>query len=208
MLIASPVPDRALIIDCYQPLDVASCLQLAALGYHSCIRYVDNLTPQEVDWITDAKMGLMLIRTCRRGGWIPTALSGTSDGQSIAHASAVLGLPKGVTGIIDDEGPGGADTDEIAYCNAAYEALATYCSPELYVGAGTHLSSAQLYHDLRFTGYFHSGSVVPWVEVRGYNLIQDPPLNRELPGLPGRVFDVSQAQADALGSRCVCAISI
>jgi hypothetical protein len=209
MLIASPVPDGSLLVDTYEPLDLASCLQLSALGYHGCIRYIDNLTPQEVDWITlDGKMGLMLIRSCRRAGWIGTAMMGTSDGQQIAHAAAVLGLPKGVSGFIDDEGAGGNDSDELSYLNAASESLSSYCLAGLYVGEGTHLSSAQLYHDLKFTRYFRSASDVPWVEVRGYCLVQEPPLDRTLSGLPDRTFDVSKASADALGGQLSWAIAV
>lgn len=208
MLVAQEVPDGSLVVDCYQPLNLAACLQLAALGMRACLRYIDNLTAREAEWITeDAKMGLLFVRSCRAGGWLPTAIMGTSDGQQIAHAIAVLGCPKGVSGIIDHEGPGGSVVDEALYLNAAYEALAGYCLPAVYVGAGTRLTADQLWHSLKMTRYMKSGSNVPDVAVRGYCVVQEPPLDRELPGLPNRKFDVSRANADRLGGRLVMAVA-
>jgi hypothetical protein len=208
MLIAQDVPDGSQIADCYQPLDLPSCLQLSALGFGGVVRYIDNLTLREIEWITDhGKLGLMLIRTCRKEGWKPTRLEGVADGQSIAAASSRLGLPKGVSAWIDDEGPGGVAEDEIAYLNAAYDELVRYCLPGIYVGAGTHLSSNELYHRLKMTRYWHSGSFVPDVETRSYCIRQEPPLNRVLPGMPERLFDVSTAKADNLSGRCVWAVA-
>jgi hypothetical protein len=208
MLVAQEVPDGAMVVDCYQPLDLGSCLQLAAIGAKACLRYTDSTTQREVEWITeDAHMGILFVRTCRKGGWLPTAIMGTSDGQQIARAVATFGCPKGITGIVDHEGPGGTAQDEILYLNAAYDALVSYCLPCVYVGAGTRLTSFQLRHSLKMTRYMKSGSNVPDVDDRGYCMVQEAPLDRELPGLPGRKFDVSHAKADRLGGRLVMAVA-
>lgn len=208
MLIAQDVPPGTRVLDTYQPMDLASCLQASALGYGAMVRYIDNLTLREVEWITiDGKMGLMLIRTCRKAGWMPTQLIGTADGQSIAAAAARLGLPKGVSGFLDDEEPGGTAEDEIAYLNAGTDAINTYCLAGGYIGSDTRMSSDQLYHRLRMTRYWKAGSNEPPVAIRGYAMYQEPPLNRILAGMPERLFDVSVANGDALGGRCVMAVA-
>lgn len=208
MLVAQQVPVGARILDCYQPLDLPSCLQASALGFTGAVRYIDNLTLREIEWITDhGRMGLMLVRTCRAGGWFPTSLAGIADGQSIASAASRFGLPKGISCWIDDEEPGGTAADEIAYLNSAFRELAGYCLPGIYVGAGTHLDADQLYRSLICTRYWHSGSQVPDVATRGYCMHQTPPLNRVLEGMPERLFDVSVANGDSLNGRAVWAIA-
>jgi hypothetical protein len=205
MLVAQEVPDGALVVDCFQPLDLASCLQLAALGMKACLRYTDSLTSREIEWITeDAHMGLMLVKACRKGGWVPTPLAGTSDGHAISHAAARLGLPKGVSAWIDLEGSGGTADSEAVYANAAFAEMG-YALGGIYVGAGCHMDAFALYHDLTCSRYWKSGSNVPTPADRGFCLVQEPPLDRELPGLPGRLFDVSRATADAKGGRAVMA---
>jgi hypothetical protein len=206
-LIAAEVPDGALLVDCFQALDLPSCLQLSALGYKGVVRYVDNLTAREVEWIAeDAHMGLMLVKTCRRGGWTPTVLEGTADGQALSHAAAVLGLPKGVSAWIDLEGSDGTADAEAAYCNAAFAEM-SYCLAGIYVGAGCHMDAFDLYHNLTCSRYWKSGSNVPTPADRGYCLKQVPPLDRVLEGLPGRVFDVDIAWADAKSGRATWAIA-
>ncbi len=207
MLVAQETPDGSLVVDCYQPLDLAACLQLAALGMKGVARYIDNLTSREIEWIVDhGHMGLMLVKACRKGGWVPTPLEGTADGQAIAHAAAVLGFPRGVSAWIDLEGSGGTAESEAAYANTAFAEMG-YTLGGIYVGAGCHLDGFALYHDLTCSRYWKSGSNVPTPVERGFCLVQESPLDRELPGLPGRRFDVSRANADRLGGRLVMAVA-
>jgi len=106
---------------------------------------------------------------------VPSASKGTTVGQAAANNAALLGFPKGLTIWCDLEwkqAPAN-DDDTIAYANAWAAAVqAGGYEPGLYVGMNMGLSSSQLYYKLSFAHYWKSASEVPWVETRGFQMVQ------------------------------------
>lgn len=160
-------------------------------GYSFCIRYVSlgsteasgDLTYTEATNILNSGLALMVVQHVRNSGWNPNGTLGTQDGTNAANNCKNLGLPSGVTVWCDLEGVSGSvsSQDIINYCNNWYAQVskAGYV-PGLYVGANCGLTSSQLYYSLSFTHYWKSGSVVPGVDNRGYQMVQfalDTPLH-------------------------------
>src|SRR5215212_7819026 len=83
--------------------------------------------------------------------------------------------PRRVNLWLDLEGIHHAASSEevIQYCNAWFDKVATAgFLPGIYVGANAILSGDELYWRLRTKHYWRSGSAVPDIPHRGYQLIQ------------------------------------
>ena len=66
-----------------------------------------------------------------------------------------------------------AAQDVIEYCNAWFEQVETAgYTTGIYVGASAILSGDQLFFNLRTKHYWKSGSAVPDIPHRGYQMIQ------------------------------------
>jgi hypothetical protein len=91
----------------------------------------------------------------------------------------------------------------IAYCNNWFdEVVAKGYVPGIYVGAGAILTGTQL-ANLKFQHYWKSGSIVPKIPDRGYQLIQtipNPPLGELRHGIP---IDFDLTQTDSLGGQVI-----
>jgi hypothetical protein len=117
----------------------------------------------------------------------------------VTHARSI-GLPDGVNIFLDLEGvPSTVSADDvIAYCNAWYDVVhgAGYV-PGIYVGDSTQLSGGQLYNDLKMQHYWKSGSDVPDIPTRGYQMVQSIPGNP--PSIGSQTIDTNVTMTDRLG---------
>lgn len=163
------------------PSDTASLF--ADDGFVFCVRYLSLSTPQddgdlsylEATAILDAGLALMPVQHVLEPGWMPTASLGDLQGAAAAANAREVGFPGGVNVWLDLEGVGidASSDDVIAYCNAWFDQVtAAGYLPGLYVGASCGLTGDQLFWDLTCKSYWQSGSDVPDVDQRGYQMVQ------------------------------------
>jgi hypothetical protein len=168
---------------------------LVAQGYRFCARYLhrskrvdatpdgesrsiaDALSIAEANTLLRAGLGLVPVQF-GHSTLVPTASLGASVGEAAASNAAGLGFPAGVTVWCDIEWkseakPSGSQST-IDYVNAWAKAVAAAgFRPGLYVGSNTPLTSSELYYELpQVKHYWKSASSTPWVDVRGFQLIQ------------------------------------
>jgi hypothetical protein len=90
-----------------------------------------------------------------------------------------------------------------AYCNNWFDEVAAKSYvPGIYVGADAILTGTQL-SNLKFRHYWKSGSTVPSIPGRGYQLIQtipNPPLGLLRHGIH---IDFDATQTDSLGGQVI-----
>lgn len=176
-------PAGVIGFDLNSKINGAKAKQFYANGYRFCLRYVgrtdhhaaNDLTEDEAKVIVDAGLALMVVQHYSGKGWVPTPDLGSDYGQHAASNASEAGIPDGVSVFLDLEGikSGTPPTDIIAYCNNWFAAVETggYV-PGVYVGANAILSGDELYWDLKTTHYWKSGSTVPDIPHRGYQMVQ------------------------------------
>jgi hypothetical protein len=117
----------------------------------------------------------MAVQHVAAEGWSPSQALGQEYGGNAAANAQSVGLPAGVNVWLDLEGvaASAAPADIAAYCNAWYDVVsgAGYV-PGVYVGANAGLSGDDLFFKLKMSHYWKSGSNVPDISHRGYQLIQ------------------------------------
>jgi hypothetical protein len=125
-------------------------------------------------------------------GWVATAQLGKTYGTNAASNAQQVGLPAGMNIWLDLEGVSkkSSHQDVIDYCNAWFNQVdgAGYLSG-VYVGADATLTSEELFLNLKTRHYWRSGSTVPPIAHRGYQLIQHI----------GTALDTNVTQTDDLG---------
>lgn len=152
-------------------------------GFSFCVRYLSRTMPPAEGDLSHAEarsilaggLALMAVQHVMRPGWTAHGARGLAYGvAAVAHAQAV-GLPRGVTLWLDLEGVRRdvPREDVIDYCNYWFDAVATAgYAPGLYVGANCRLDGDALYWRLRTRHYWRSGSRVPDLPHRGYQMMQ------------------------------------
>ena len=152
-------------------------------GFAFCVRYLtrgagqakSDLGADEANGILDAGLGLMAVQHVSKSGWSPTAKLGSSYGGYAASNAQEVGLPPGINLWLDLEGVNhsAASEDVIAYCNAWFDTVnaAGYVGG-IYVGANAVLSGDELFWRLKTQHYWQSGSAVPALPERGYQMSQ------------------------------------
>ncbi len=176
-------------------------------GFAFCIRYLSrglgqqpgDLTAAEAGLILDAGLALMAVQHVDEEGWRPSADLGASNGNHAAANAGEVGFPFGVNIWLDLEGVHHlvSAEDVIAYCNAWHtEVAAAGYVPGIYVGANATLTGDQLYWRVKMKHYWKSGSDVPDIPHRGYQLVQ-----RIVPGdtMAGIGIDRNVTSTDAFG---------
>lgn len=207
-------PSGVLGFDTNTVVSASVAKQFYADNYRFCVRYVartgsntvPNLTYQEALDILSAGLGLMVVQHVQGWGWTPTAALGTEYGSNAAIFAAELGLPKGVNLWLDLEGVNSSvSANTVAdYCNNWYqEVLDAGYVPGIYVGASAILSSIELYSALKFEHYWKSGSTVPPVATRGYQMVQK---NLDIT-VNGIQIDQDETQDDSLGGQVLWLIN-
>jgi hypothetical protein len=164
-------------------ISAAAAVAFRQRGFGFCVRYLSRATPQaanDLSWaeaqaILSGGLGLMAVQHVMRAGWVPDAARGAQYGTAAVSNAQAVGLPPGMTVWLDLEGVrGGVDSaDVIAYCNAWFALLAAAgYVPGIYVGANCGLDGDALYWRLQTRHYWRSGSDVPDLPQRGYQLVQ------------------------------------
>jgi hypothetical protein len=180
-------PQGMLGFDCDFELTAQDVATYVAQGYKFCVRYITraqpteqpgDLTNSEANTILAGGLALMAVQHVAASPWTPSQSLGTQYGSNAVSCAKEVGLPAGMNIWLDLEGVASGTPSQtvIDYCNAwaAPVAQAGYV-PGLYVGANAILDSDDLYWDLQFQHYWRSGSSVPDVAVRGYQLFQRIP---------------------------------
>lgn len=153
------------------------------MGFQFCIRYLSRSTPQaggdlsseEAQAILDGGLSLMAVQHVMKPGWVPSVALGEQFGGAAATNAQSIGFPPAVTVWLDLEGirSGVESENVIGYCNAWFDAVARAgYGPGIYVGANCALSGDELFWRLRTKHYWRSGSSVPDIPHRGYQLVQ------------------------------------
>ena len=191
----------------------ATAHALREQGYRFCARYLHRSaqvdpTPQggalsvsEAQTILAAGLGLIPVQY-GDATLAPSAASGAQVGAAAASNAAGLGFPPGVTVWCDVEWKAEAAPKDsagtIAYVNAWADAVAAAgYRAGLYVGPNIPLSSTELYRSLPgIRHYWKAASAVPWVETRGFQLVQSLSLTSA-----GLYLDADVACYDGLGDR-------
>lgn len=193
--------------DCDSVLTPSSVAAFKAAGFTFAVRYVSlgavepayDLTAKEIDDILSGGLALMPVQHVRYEGWMPDEIMGRTYGHRAAAHCKEVGIFPGVTVWLDLEGisttvPASA---VIAYCNAWWgEVAAAGYEPGVYVGARSILTGGQLYFNLRMKRYWRSGSFVPPIPYRGYQMVQEI-LGESIGGVQ---FDRNITLADNFGS--------
>jgi len=199
------VPLGTLLVDTTQRLTRQNCAALKAAGIKGVIRYLPELTSEEILDIFAEGLGLMLVAHVRYPGWQPSMALGAADAERVGRRARELAIPMGAMVWCDLEGMGGTDKDAIAYSNSWVTMLRTFhYEAGAYVGAGVPLTGEQLFKKLLFIAYWKSLSLVPMVESRGYRMYQLTPAHEDLARgatfIAGVPVDVNVTQFDHKGS--------
>jgi hypothetical protein len=177
-------------------------------GFSFVIRYLSlgesedegDLSTAEARDILNSGLAVMAAQHVDYPGWTPSETLGSQYGANAAANAQKVGLPAGMNIWLDLEGvdESVSSSDVIAYCNAWFAAVAgAGYIPGLYVGADAILNSEELYYDLDVEYYWHSGSDVPPVDVRGYCMVQTINDAYEIDGC---AYCRDVIQADSMGS--------
>jgi glycoside hydrolase-like protein len=194
-------------IDCNTALTAANCAAMKAQGYSFCIRYVsrhatlasNDLSTAEANRILNAGLALMPVQHVALAGWAPSGALGTTNGQYAVTHVRNLGFPPGVNVWLDLEGVKSSVTHAsvIDYCNAWFaEIKSANFIPGVYVGSGAILTGDEFFWRLQTKHYWKSGSTVPPIPQRGYQMIQKIIRNDKVGGVE---IDRDLTQNDAFG---------
>jgi hypothetical protein len=185
-------------------LSKASAKAQYTKGYRFCFRYLsraskqgsNDLSAAEAAIILGAGLALGAVQHVAPEGWTASAALGTTNGKNAAGNAQSVGLPGGMNLWLDLEGVSSQSSalDVIAYCNNWFDAVeaAGYVSG-IYVGANAILSGDQLYLRLKTKHYWKSGSTVPDIPHRGYQLVQHIDTSLD--------FDSDVTKTDLLGGQ-------
>lgn len=176
-----------------------------------CLRYLSleeqkvsvDLSVEEAENILDAGLALSPVQRVRFSGWVATGALGIITGKNAAKNAKFIGFPAGINVWLDLEGvKSSTSADNVkAYCNNWFDEVAKEgYVPGIYVGAGAILNGSQL-ATLKFEHYWESGSRVPNIPDRGYQLIQtipNPPLGEVRHGI---TIDFDRTRIDDQGDQ-------
>jgi len=206
------LPDGSRGVDLNRPVTADSAAAFVVKGFQFVVRYVTrtqthgyDLSAPELDTILNAGLGLQVVQHVAPEGWNPTAELGTQYGTTAAADCGLLSIPDGMSLWCDLEGVAvGTDHEAvIGYCNAWYDAVAAHgYKPGLYVGWHCGLTADELYHRLKFSGYWQSynGNADQTPVIRGYQMRQHVAKPEDLiPGFTNQDMDTDTITADAKG---------
>lgn len=184
-------PPASFGFDLDSPLTKAAAQAFYAKGYRFCVRYLtrsqsqesaNDLSRAEAEIILDAGLALMAVQHVAPQSWVPTEQLGMSYGGNAVKNAQQVGLPAGVNIWLDLEGirPDTPRQNVLDYCNAWFSAVETAgFATGLYVGDSIVVSPDDLYWNIRTKHYWKSGSKVPDIPNRGYQMIQRIPPNAD-----------------------------
>jgi hypothetical protein len=175
-------------------LDDRHCRAAKAHGFTFCLRYVsrgerqqaNDLHEAEARTILNTRLALMPVQHVARAGWSPTKNLWSTYGRNAALHVREIGFPPGVNVWLDLEGVKSSSSHVavIDYCNGwIAEVESAGFVPGVYIGARAILTSEEIFWRLRARHFWRSGSRVPDVPHRGYQLIQKIIRNDEIDGV-------------------------
>ena len=200
-------PPAARGFDRTTPLTKKSAADFRNRGFRFCVRYITraydqessgDLSRAEADIILDAGLALMAVQHCPLKNWTPTEVLGQTYGANAVKNAQQVGLPPGVNIWLDLEGVRGDTPAQsvIDYCNAWFAAVETAgFASGVYIGDSIVISADDLYWNLKTKHYWKSGSDVPDIPHRGYQMIQRIPKDAD----DDQNVDTDVTQTDAFG---------
>jgi hypothetical protein len=194
--------------DCNCKLSYELAKKFKTDGYEFAMRYVGRLKQASIDIdktelqdILRAGLKLGIVQHCPpKPGILPSKELGVEYGKNAAIFSKESGYKQGCIVYLDLEDVNAdykkRQSDIIAFCNAWYdEVKAAGYTPGVYVGFNMWLTDDELYSKLKFQHYWRSGSNVPDVTKRGYEMFQ-----KEWLTVNGIQIDTNEATGDRLGN--------
>ena len=160
---------------------------------------VGDLSGAEANVILGAGLALMPVQHVAPENWSPSQALGTRNGKNAAKHVQQIGFPEGVNVWLDLEGAKTSTPHEtmIAYCNAWFaEVEGAGFVPGVYVGAKAILTGNELFWRLTTKHYWKSGSRVPDIPHRGYQLVQSIIRNDKIDGV---AIDRNLTKSDNFG---------
>jgi hypothetical protein len=145
-----------------------------------------DLHEGEARTILNAGFALMPVQHVARAGWSPTRALGSTYGRNAAAHVRKIGFPPGVNVWLDLEGikSSSSHATVIEYCNAwIAEVESAGFVPGVYIGARAILTGEEIFWRLRAKHFWKSGSRVPDVPHRSYQLIQKIIRNDNIDGV-------------------------
>jgi len=167
-------------------VDAQAAKDFRSKGFSFCMRYLTrnsnvqsggDLTGSEAAIILQSGLALGAVQHVARAraGWKATGALGAQYGANATANARQIGLPDGMNLWLDLENVANSSShqDVIDYCNNWFSAVdgAGYVSG-VYVGANAILTGDELFLRLKTRHYWRSGSMVPDIAHRGYQLIQ------------------------------------
>jgi hypothetical protein len=153
-------------------------------GFRFCMRYLTrssdtpspgDISQNEAALILKAGLALGAVQHVAPRGWKASAALGKQYGRRAADSAKAAALPAGMNLWLDLEGVSSTSShqDVIDYCNTWFDAVEAdgYVSG-IYVGAEAILSGTELFLKLKTRHYWKSGSTVPDIPHRGYQMVQ------------------------------------
>ncbi|BBQ00667.1 hypothetical protein BSFA1_57950 [Burkholderia sp. SFA1] len=203
-------PSGAHGFDCNTVLTATSAKAMRQKGFDFCVRYLSRLAPEaggdlsnaEAKAILGSGLGLMAVQHVSKAHWVPDTELGKQFGRGAAANASAVGLPEGLILWLDLEGikNGVDDNDVIEYCNAWFaEVSAAKYQTGIYVGANSILSGEDLFFKLTTKHYWRSGSHVPDIPHRGYQMVQHISVKPDI--VAGVSIDRNITMTDALGGQ-------
>ncbi|NVB41000.1 DUF1906 domain-containing protein [Pseudenhygromyxa sp. WMMC2535] len=196
-LINAPTPDLTQGFDRFGPVSAQMAKSAVSEGYAFVVRYVNNLSTQEIADILGAGLALMLVQQAPSA--YASSSAGSSDGQEAARLAQSLAVPPGMCIFVDVENTANNTKAEVtSYLRGWSSAVSeTGYVPGIYVGT-TMFTAQELYEDFGFEHYWKAGSPAntPFVYKRGYQLYQVG--SGQIAGFD---VDFDLAQTDLLGGR-------
>jgi hypothetical protein len=140
----------ARVVDCVTLLTNGVATAMSDSGVDGAFQYLGSVTPTSLAGLMVAGLAFM-----------PVTYADRFDGASTVAELRVLSIPRGVTVWLDVEGVTGVSSVSLIQQinDWAQAVLAAGWEPGLYVGAGSVLTSAELYQ-LKVVRYWHGMSRV------------------------------------------------
>ena len=199
-------PPGAIGFDINTPLTAKTAKDYRARDFRFCVRYLTrakspgnpgDLTRAEAEIILASGLALMAVQHVASPGWVASAELGDTYGLNAARNAQNGGLPPGVNVWLDLEELR-LDTPRqavIDYCNAWFAQVEkTGYVSGVYVGVNVVLSPDDLFLKLKTAHYWKSGSHVPDIPHRGWQMIQTIPHKDD-----DQSHDTDVTRTDALG---------
>ena len=139
-------PSGGLVFDTISHISTVSAQALKKLGFSGAMLYAELVTPEDISNVTGAGLWLGFTQLGLKHDTEPTTELGKQMGSACSSRLRSLGVPQGVSVMVDLEGDGKPPQSWIDFGNAS--GLSIHLAgdkPGFYLGEGIGLTSQQLY---------------------------------------------------------------